>query len=381
MTRLCILGSTGSVGAQALEVARSLGLEIVGLSAWSSVDLLVEQAREFSPRAVAVGDSRCAERARAALSTLSPSPELLIGRDGIAELAAYAEQDLVLNAIVGFEGVYPTLAACAAGHDVALANKETLVAAGQLVMKAAQDAGCTIRPVDSEHSAIWQCLSGQDRSAVSRIILTASGGPFRDRTDLSEVTRAEAVSHPNWAMGPKISVDSATMMNKALEVIEAHWLFGVDPDRIDVLIHRESVVHSMVEFIDGSTIAQLGAADMRVPIQFAITYPKRRRGLSRGLDLASMGTLSFAHPDLNRFPAAGLGHAALLRGGACPAVMSAANEEAVRLFLAGRIRFTEITPAVIAAMNAFDDTGFDSIDAIARADAWARDYVRGRCRL
>ncbi|MBP7868771.1 MAG: 1-deoxy-D-xylulose-5-phosphate reductoisomerase, partial [Firmicutes bacterium] len=294
---VCILGSTGSVGSQAIEVARSLGLRVSGLSTWSNVRLLAEQAREFRPSACAVGDPGAAGDARSLLRELSPTPELFVGTDGLSELASMAEHEIVLNAVVGFAGVYPTLAAIDAGHDVALANKETLAAAGSIVMGRARQRGVSIRPVDSEHSAIWQCLAGQNRPGLSRLVLTASGGPFRDRADLSDVTWEQALAHPNWRMGPKISVDSATMINKALEVVEAHWLFDASPDIMEIVVHRESIVHSMVEFVDGSVIAQMGTADMRTPIQYALTYPRRRDGLAQRLDLSELGTLTFASPE------------------------------------------------------------------------------------
>lgn len=380
MRSICVLGSTGSVGVQSLDVARSLGLKVSGLSAYSNVELLVEQARQFSPAMVAIGDVRAQARAEAAFSKLSPVPELFVGPEGLVQLAASTKHDIVVNAIVGFAGVWSTLAAIDAGHDVALANKETLVAAGSIVMERARQAGVSIRPVDSEHSAIFQCIQGQDREAISRIILTASGGPFRDRRDLSDVAVEEAIAHPNWDMGPKISVDSATMINKALEVVEARWLFDVSPEMIDIVIHRQSVIHSMVEYRDGSVIAQLGTADMRTPIQYALTYPDREEGLASRLDLSSLATLTFEKPDLSRFPGAGLGHEALDRGGVAPAVMSAANEEAVSLFLRGEVRFLDIPDLVFEAMDSSSVVREPSLDDIVRADIWAREYVRGRCR-
>lgn len=380
MRSVCILGSTGSVGVQSLDVARSLGLKVSGLSAYSNVELLAAQARQFSPTMVAIGDIRAQERAEAAFSEMSPAPELFVGPEGLVQLAASGEHDIVVNAIVGFAGVWSTLAAIDAGHDVALANKETLVAAGRIVMERARGAGVSIRPVDSEHSAIFQCIQGQDREAISRIILTASGGPFRDRHDLSDVTVEEAIAHPNWDMGPKISVDSATMINKALEVVEARWLFDVSPEMIEIVIHRQSVIHSMVEYHDGSVIAQLGTADMRTPIQYALTYPEREEGLAPRLDLSSFATLTFEKPDLSRFPGAGLGHEALKRGGVAPAVMSAANEEAVGLFLRGRVRFLDIPDLVFEAMDSSSVVEEPSLDDIVRADIWAREHVRGRCR-
>ncbi len=364
MRSICVLGSTGSVGIQSLEVARSLGLKVSGLSAYSNVDRLVEQVREFNPTMVGIGDMSALERTRAAFSGISPAPELFVGPEGLCQLAAAAEHDIVINAIVGFAGVWSTLAAIDAGHDVALANKETLVAAGSIVMDRARRANVSIRPVDSEHSAIYQCIQGQDREAVSRIILTASGGPFHDRHDLSDVSVEEAIAHPNWDMGRKISVDSATMINKALEVIEARWLFDVGPEMIDIVVHRQSVIHSMVEYCDGSIIAQLGTADMRIPIQYALTSPSRREGLASRLDLNLLGTLTFEKPDLARFPGAGFGHEALRRGGVAPTVMSAANEEAVRLFLGGEVRFVDIPELVFEAMDSSSKVEKPSLDDI-----------------
>ena len=379
MRAICILGSTGSVGAQTIDVARSLGLDVSGLSTWSNLRLLADQAREFKPAACAVGDERMAGEAQSLLREISPTPRLLVGMDGICELAAMEEHSVVVNAVVGFGGVYPTLAAIDAGHDVALANKETLVAAGGIVMERARRAGVSIRPVDSEHSAIWQCIAGLDRPELSRLILTASGGPFRDRADLSHIAVEEALAHPNWRMGPKISVDSATMINKALEVVEAHWLFGVSPDIIEIVVHRESVVHSMVEFADGSVIAQMGAADMRTPIQYALTYPTRREGLATKLNFAQLRALTFARPDTERFPGVLLGHEALRRGGIAPAVMSAANEAAVGLFLRGALRFQGIASVVAEVMRECAVGGELSLDNIVLADRWARQSVEERC--
>jgi 1-deoxy-D-xylulose-5-phosphate reductoisomerase len=356
-------------------------MRVTGLSAMSNVSLLAAQAREFRPHEVCVADAALAADLARELAGVSPFPRLLAGAEGLAELAAsgVCGEEIVLNAVVGSAGILPTLAAIDAGQDVALANKETLVAAGYHVMRAAGERGVTVRPVDSEHSAVWQCLWGEDRARVARVILTASGGPFRDREDLSDVTPEAAVAHPNWRMGPKISVDSATMMNKALEVVEARWLLGIPVEAIEILVHRESIVHSMVEFVDGSVKAQLGTADMRTPIQVALTYPHRLPGLASGLELATIGSLTFERPDVNRFPAVGLGHAALRRGGVVPAVMSAANEEAVNLFLSGKIRFQDITRLVIRSMDASPDVDSASLDDIALADRWAREYVRGRC--
>lgn len=379
MRSICVLGSTGSVGTQTLEVARALGIRVSGLSAWSNLRLLAEQAQEFKPEAVAVGDGKLSGDALEVFRTMSPSPRVLMGRDGLCEMASEVGDGIVVNAVVGSTGIWPTLWAIRAGRDVALANKETLVAAGHHVMEEAHRRKVMIRPVDSEHSAIWQCLAGQPRQAVRRLILTASGGPFRDRLDLQSVTREEALAHPNWNMGPKISIDSATMVNKALEVVEARWLFDLDVDKIDVLVHRQSIVHSMVEFEDGCVMAQLGAADMRMPIQHALTYPERVKADVPRLDFASLGTLTFDAPDIHRFPGVALGHGALKLGGVAPAVMSAANEEAVRMFLEGGIEFVRITSLVKEAMDGAPSIPNPGIEQILEADEWARQYVRGRC--
>lgn len=379
MKAISVLGSTGSIGRQTLDVAKRLGIKVRALAAYRNLELLVQQSREFRPALVAVGDASLEEQARQEFAKLDPGIKVFFGARGVTEAAADDGADIVVNALVGAAGIEPTLAAIEAGRDVALANKETLVAAGALVLEAASRRGATIRPVDSEHSAVWQCLAGQDRKALRRIILTASGGPFRDRADFSGITVEEALAHPNWRMGPKISVDSATMINKALEVVEARWLFDVTPDQIEVVVHRQSVVHSMVELVDGSIVAQLGSADMRGAIQYALTYPERFPSLVQPMSFASKLELTFEPPDLRRFPGAGFGHIALELGGVAPAVMSAANEEAVRLFLEGRIEFRDIAPLVADAMRSAAPVPRPTLGQILSADSWAREYVRGRC--
>jgi len=371
VTRLVVLGSTGSIGRAALEVAEALGdVTVVGLAARRSHADLVRQARRWRPRAVAVEDDGAAGLVRDGLPS---GTELLVGRDAAATLAALAEVDIVLVAVVGAAGLAPTLAAAGAGRTIALANKETLVAGGALVRAACDRAGARLIPVDSEHSAIFQCLVGQDPTAVRRIILTASGGPFlrRPLAELRDVAVEEALAHPTWNMGPKVTIDSATLMNKGLEVIEARWLFGVAPEQIDVVIHPQSVVHSMVEFADGATIAQVATPDMRGPIQYALTAPRRRPGLVRPMEWDRL-TLTFERPDPSRFPALALAADALRRGGTAPAVLNAANEVAVSRFLERSIRFPEIVETVGVVLGRHQTRPAQTLGAVLDADAWAR---------
>ena len=377
---LVILGSTGSIGTQALEVAEWLGdsVRVVGLAAGSNIGLLETQVRRWAPRMVGVADEGAA---RALRERLGGMPVEVVSGDCAAErVASCPEADLVLSAVVGIAGLKPTLAAIRHGKTIALANKETLVAAGKLVTDEAARHGASIVPVDSEHSAIFQCLGGRRMSEVKRLILTASGGPFRTLPagELERVRPDEALCHPTWSMGAKITIDSGTLMNKALELIEARWLFGVDPDRIDVVVHPQSIVHSMVELIDGSILAQLGAPDMRLPIQYALTYPGRAAGHARTLDVASLGALTFEPPDVARFPALRLGYEAVRAGGTMPCVLSAANEEAVRMFLAGRIGFCDSPALVEDAMASHDPVDARSPEEVLAADRWARLRVARR---
>lgn len=375
--RLSVLGSTGSIGTQTLDVARSLGLEVCALAANKNIDLLEKQIREFSPQVAAVFDPEAAKRLRPAVRDLPV--RIAEGMDGLCEAACLQTAGLVCNSVVGMVGLKPTLAAIEAGKDVALANKETLVAGGALVMRAAEEHHVRILPVDSEHSAVFQCLEGSPgKHAVKRIILTASGGPFFGRTaeELRNATPEQALRHPTWNMGPKVTIDSATMMNKGLEVIEASWLFGMPIDRIDVLIQRESVIHSMVEFADHSVIAQLGVPDMRVPIQYAITYPDRVPSQAGTLDLAEYGKLTFARPDEKTFRCLAACRRALRRGGLAPAAANGANEAAVKLFLDHRISFSEVGELVWEAMERQPDTArIRSADEILEADSQARSFV------
>lgn len=379
---LAVLGSTGSIGTQALEVAGWLGdfVRVVGLAAGQNIDLLETQIRRWTPSIVGVADEDAARALRERLRGGGFHVEVVSGPRAAERVATHPEADVVLSAIVGIAGLVPTLAAVALGKTVALANKETLVAAGRLVMEQAASHGARIVPVDSEHSAIFQCLAGRDASEVARLILTASGGPFRtlDEGELANVRPEQALRHPTWSMGAKITVDSATLMNKALEVIEARWLFGVDPDRIDVVIHPQSIVHSMVELVDGSIIAQLGPPDMRLPIQYALTYPARGASRAKTLDVARLGALTFEPPDVRRFPALRLGYEAIRAGRTVPCVLSAANEEAVRFFLEGRIGFMDIPALVEDAMASCDPVEPRTIEDVLEADRWAREHVARR---
>lgn len=375
--RLVILGSTGSVGRAALDVVRHLrhagsAIEVVGLSAHSNVPLLIEQIREVRPAAVAVGTPEAAGVLRAAVPEWRGN--VVAGPDGLAALASLTDADRVLVAVVGIAGLAPTLAALHAGADVALATKEVLVAGGSLIKDAVARLGRRLLPVDSEHSAIFQCLSGHARGDVARLWLTASGGPFRrmSRDDLADVRPEQALRHPTWRMGKKVTVDSATLMNKGLEIIEAHWLFGVEQERIEVVIHPQSLIHSCVEFVDGSLMAQIGPRDMRLPIQYALTYPQRVPGPVPPLDLRTIGALGFDAPDPVRFPCLVYARDALRRGGTAPAALNAANEVAVQLFLDGRIGFSEIPRLVRTVLDRHHPCPAVSVEAVLAADREAR---------
>ena len=376
VTSLSILGSTGSIGRQSLAAAAHLGIPVAAVAAQRSVALLEQQARQFRPRLVAVYDETAAKALRIALAD-TPT-RVVSGPEGLMEAAALPEADCVVTAVSGSVGLLPTLAAVDAGKRIALANKETLVCAGAIVMARAAERGAEIVPVDSEHSAIFQSLGGVLRNrAMKRILLTASGGPFRGMTreETYGKTPAEALRHPNWCMGAKITVDSATMMNKGLEFIEAMHLFGASPDRITVLIHPESVVHSAVEFVDGSVVAQMAAPDMLLPIQYALTFPERAPSLCAPLDLFRAGTLHFEAPDLENTPCLALAMDAARRGGLAPCVLSAANEAAVGLFLAEKIPFGKISECVAAALDSIDMNGQPTLDDILAADRAARAFV------
>ena len=375
--RLSVLGSTGSIGTQTLDVARGLGFEICALTAEKNIVLLEEQIREFRPQLAAVFDPAAAKKLKLAVRDLPV--KIAEGMDGLCEAACLQTAGLVCNSVVGMVGLKPTLAAIRAGKDVALANKETLVAGGELVMREAAERGVKILPVDSEHSAVFQCLQGSPgKDALRRILLTASGGAFFGKTaeELKDVTPEQALRHPNWNMGPKVTVDSSTMMNKGLEIIEASMLFGLPEEKIDVLVQRESVIHSMVEFADRSVIAQLGVPDMRLPIQYALTYPERVESRVGELDLAEYGKLTFARPDEKTFRCLAACRRALRRGGLAPAAANGANEAAVRLFLDHRISFPDIGELVWEAMERQPDAApAKDVGEILEADQRARRCV------
>lgn len=377
MQELILLGSTGSIGTQALEVARELGLRVTALAAGGgNLELLERQAREWRPLTVAVFDEAAAATLKIRLA--DTGIRVLSGAEGVCEVAA-GQGDTVLNAVVGIAGLRPTLAAIDAGKTVALANKETLVTGGEIVMRRAAQRGVAILPVDSEHSAIFQSLQGAPDGSLKKILLTASGGPFfgKTRAELEQVTAAEALRHPNWSMGAKITVDSATLMNKGLEVIEAVHLFGVSPDQIEVLVHRQSIFHSGVELSDGAVIAQLGTPDMRLPIQYALTYPARGRAFER-LDLFKIGTLTFEKPDTETFRCLPLCVEAIRRGGLYPTAVNGANEEAVAAFLAGKIRFSEIAGLAELALERAESRPDFTVEDIEETDRAARRIVRER---
>jgi 1-deoxy-D-xylulose-5-phosphate reductoisomerase len=373
MKKVAVLGSTGSIGTQTLDViARQPDdFEVVGLAAGNNVSLLLEQVRVFQPKWVSAATKDLADQIR---SEVPADVRVVYGEKGLSEIAGHSGANYVVCALVGSLGLTSTLAAIEAGADIGLANKETLVTAGHLVMQKAKDKGVSILPVDSEHSAIFQCLNGENHKSIKRLMLTASGGSFRDRTrdQLENVTVEDALKHPNWSMGAKVTIDSATMANKGLEVIEAHWLFGLPYDCIDVIIHPESIVHSMVEFVDTSVMAQLGNPDMRVPIQYALTYPERKPSPASSLDLLKQATLHFREMDYNRYPCLKLAYEAGRNGGTATTVFNAANEIAVSRFLKGEINFLAIETIIEKVLTNHKTVAFPSLEAILEADAWAR---------
>ncbi len=375
VSSISILGCTGSIGRQTAAVAEHLGLRVAALSAQRKIDLLEEQTRKFRPSFVAVYDETAAKRFKIAVADMDV--RVGSGLEGLIEAASLDESECVVTAVSGAIGLRPTLEAIRAKKRIALANKETLVCAGELVMAEAKKNGAEIVPVDSEHSAIFQCLTGRDRSELKKILLTGSGGPFRGRprAELEDVTPAQAVSHPNWSMGAKISVDSATMMNKGLEFIEAMHLFSVTPDDIQVVIHPQSVIHSMVELVDGTVIAQLGVPDMGLPIQLALTWPERRPSMFEHLDFYRLRDLSFEAPDYEKTPCLRLAMDCARAGGLAPCVMSAANEVAVHAFLRGELGFNRIYDASLAAVDALGHARAEDLDAILEADRAARQFV------
>lgn len=372
---ISILGSTGSIGTQTLDVVREIGgIKVTALTAGSNIDLLEVQAKEFKPELVCVMDENKALELKKRLS--GSNIDVLSGMDGLIAAATISSADTVVNSVVGNIGLRPTVAAIKAGKNIALANKETLVTSGELVMKLLKKNNVKMYPVDSEHSAIFQSLQGNSMNKIENIWLTASGGPFRGRTDLSGVTLADALNHPNWSMGKKITIDSATMMNKGLEVIEAKWLFNVDLDRIKVVVHPQSIVHSMVEYEDGAIIAQLGVPDMKVPIQYALTYPKRVKNSFPKLNFFERNNLTFEKPDLKVFRCLALAFEAIKTGGTMPAVLNGANEVAVAKFLEGKINFVDIPRLIEKAMGAYNVKYDYSLEDVLQADSFAREYVR-----
>jgi 1-deoxy-D-xylulose-5-phosphate reductoisomerase len=381
MKAITILGSTGSIGTQTLDIVtrNPEKFRVVGLAAGNNVTLLAEQIRAFKPEIVALGNGKKLAELREAIASVANPPQILIGQDGICEVARYGDAASVVTGIVGCAGLLPTIAAIEAGKDIALANKETLIAGAPVVLPLVKKHQVKLLPADSEHSAIFQCLQGVPEGGLKRIILTASGGSFRDLPveQLSSVTVKDALKHPNWSMGQKITIDSATLMNKGLEVIEAHYLFNVDYDRIDIVIHPQSIIHSLIELQDTSVLAQLGWADMRLPLLYALSFPERIHTDWEQLDLVKSGDLTFRDPDHQKYPCMQLAYAAGRAGGLMPAVLNAANEQAVALFLAEKISFLDIPRLIETVCDRFggQNTSNPSLDEILSADQWARQAV------
>ncbi|HIK25702.1 MAG: 1-deoxy-D-xylulose-5-phosphate reductoisomerase [Thermosynechococcus sp. Uc] len=382
MKALNLLGSTGSIGTQTLDIVAQYPdrFRIVGLAAGRNLERLIPQIRQFQPEIVSIADPNQLPELEAALADLPQKPQLVAGEAGIAAVAAYGDADVVVTGIVGCAGLVPTIAAIKAGKDIALANKETLIAGGPVVLPLLQEYGVKLLPADSEHSAIFQCLQGVPEGGLRKIILTASGGAFRDWPveKLCQVTVADALKHPNWSMGPKITVDSATLMNKGLEVIEAHYLFGVDYDNIEIVIHPQSIIHSLIELQDTSVLAQLGWPDMRLPLLYALSWPERIPTNWSALDLVKAGNLTFRSPDHQKYPCMGLAYAAGRAGGAMPAVLNAANEEAVALFIAEAISFLEIPRLIEKTCDRYSGQNIrnPNLEDILAADRWARQTVQ-----
>ena len=373
MKGISILGSTGSIGCNTLKVIEHLGdRKVVAMSAGRNMVKFAEQIAKFKPDLVSCIDETCAEELERALG--GHKPRIEFGESGLIAVAEHDAAEMLVSATVGAVGLVPTLRAIEAGKRVALANKETLVIAGELMTAAAERSGAEILPVDSEHNAIHECLRGEQKSEVKRLILTASGGPFRDKTELQikNATRDEALAHPNWDMGEKITIDSATLMNKGFEMIEAKSLFGFNADEISVIVHPQSIVHSMVEMIDGSIIAQMGVTDMRHAIQYALTYPERRQSDLPPLDLSALSRLDFAEPDLERFPCLQLAYEAIKAGGTMPSALNAANEVSVQAFLDGKIKLNEIAQVNAGVMQAHSVSAMSGLEAVLQADLWAR---------
>ncbi len=378
MKKISVLGSTGSIGMQSLDVARLHKLDVKAIAANSSYKVLEEQAREFSPEYVCIFNDKYYLQLKRSLSDMPV--KVLSGMDGLCQIAADKDTDIILNSVVGMVGLLPTLTAIENGNDVALANKETLVAGGGIVMSAAQKNNVKILPVDSEHSAIFQSLQGNDMNKINKIILTASGGPFfgKSKRELQNVTVEQALNHPNWSMGNKITIDSATLMNKGLEFIEAKWLFDLEPEQIEIVVHRQSVLHSAVEYKDFSIIGQLGAPDMRIPIQYALMYPQRIQCPTKRLSLTDCGSLTFEKPDYETFECLSVCIDAVKKGGAYPCIANAANEEAVGYFLDNKISFLKIGELVKAAVDNFSYSDLQKYDDVVSADRMAREFVKSK---
>lgn len=380
MKKISILGVTGSIGTQTLEVVRnSDDIKVVGISANSSTEKMKEIIEEFKPKYVAMMKKECAEELEKFCNENSIKTEVYSGMDGLIKISTLAEIDMVVTSVVGMIGLVPTIEAIKAKKDIALANKETLVVAGELVMKAAEENGVKILPVDSEHSAIYQSLRGNDLSTLKKIILTASGGPFRGKKEeeLKDITLEQALNHPNWSMGKKITIDSATLMNKGLEVIEAHWLFSCDYENIQVVVHPQSIIHSMVEYKDGAIIAELGSADMRLPIQYALNYTERKKEVAKSIDFYEISKLTFEKPDMDTFKCLKIAFEVGKKGGLFPTVLNGANEVAVQLFLDRKIKFLEIAEIIESTIKEFQDECKKelNLDNIIALDKKVRDYV------
>lgn len=376
--KIVLLGSTGSIGTQSLDVIRAQGYEVLALAAGRSVDKMLGQISQFAPKAVAMADKKAAEVLRTRLAGVTGAPRVYSGKDGLVALARMEEADVVLNAVVGIAGLPATLAALQAGHDVALANKESLVTGGYLVTNAAKENGAKLLPVDSEHSAIFQCLQDEySARSLQKILLTASGGPFfgKTRQELERVTKADALRHPNWAMGAKITIDSASLMNKGLELIEAVWLFGLRPEQVQIVVQRQSVIHSMVQFSDHSILAQLGVPDMRIPIQYALTWPQRGAAIAPELDFTQLRQLTFDTADEETFRCLAACKKAIAKGGLGPCAANGANEEAVRLFLEDKIPFLKIGELVEGIVDSEAWSGTYTLDDVYECDRMARAYV------
>ena len=373
---ISILGSTGSIGTQSLTVCKKMGYRVKAITAHSNWKLMEEQIRQFNPEKAVLTDMEAAQKLKEAVSDTATI--VLSGMDGVLEVASDPQQDTVINALMGVAGLKPTVCAIEAGNNVALANKETLVAGGKLVTELVKKKGVLLTPIDSEHSAIFQCLQGNESKSVKRLIITASGGPFygKTRSELAGIKKEQALKHPNWSMGAKITIDSSTLMNKGLEFIEAMWLFSMPPEKIDVVVHPQSIIHSMVEYVDGSVMAQMGAPDMMIPIQYALTWPHRYESPAKHLDLLSCGDLTFKKPDTETFTCLADCIEAAKRGGLYPCVLNGANEEAVSLFLQDKIGYLDLFDAVRQALDHFDLGDYNSVEEVLEADQKAREFVK-----